>query len=139
MQRWLRQQSVLPFGATPICFWGGLFVNGLSVGTSTHPNGGLGSCTPARTGIHVKPPSARPAPRLARVFHQGHDRVGCNAVRWQEETTMRARAREEEQRCQRAAAQLNRVCSGRYKLDLALEAKKVSIHEVSRGHRRATW
>jgi hypothetical protein len=56
--------------------------------------------------------------------------VGCDAVRWQGETTLRARAREEEQRRQRAAAQLNRVCSARTKLDLALEAKKVSIHAV---------
>jgi hypothetical protein len=35
-----------------------------------------------------------------------------------------------EQRRKRAAAQLNRVCSARTKLDLALEAKKVSIHAV---------
>jgi hypothetical protein len=59
--------------------------------------------------------------------------VGCDAVRWQGATTLRARAREEEQRRQRAAAQLNRVCSARHKLDLALEAKKVSIHAVLRG------
>jgi hypothetical protein len=59
--------------------------------------------------------------------------VGCDAVRWQGETTLRARAREEEQRRQRAAARLNRVRSARYKLDLALEAKKVSIHAVLRG------
>jgi hypothetical protein len=56
--------------------------------------------------------------------------VGCDAVRWQGVTTLRARAREEEQRRQRAAARLNRVCSVRTKLDLALEAKKVSIHAV---------
>ncbi len=37
-----------------------------------------------------------------------------------------------EQRRQRTAAQLNRVCSARHKLDLALEAKKVSIHAVLR-------
>ena len=59
--------------------------------------------------------------------------MGCDAVRWQGETTLRARARKEEQRSQRAAARLNRVCSARYKLDLALEAKKVSIHAVLRG------
>jgi hypothetical protein len=70
---------------------------------------------------------------LARIFHQGRARVGCDAVRWQDVTTLRARAREEEQRSQRAAARLNRVCSARYKLDLALEAKKVSIHAVLRG------
>ena len=38
-----------------------------------------------------------------------------------------------EQRRRRAAAQLNRVCSARTKLDLALEAEKVSIHAVLRG------
>ncbi|MFM2448062.1 MAG: hypothetical protein RIS44_512 [Pseudomonadota bacterium] len=36
--------------------------------------------------------------RLTRIFHQGRARVGCDAVRWQGETTLRARAREEEQR-----------------------------------------
>jgi hypothetical protein len=70
---------------------------------------------------------------LARIFHQGRARVGCNAGRWQGETTLRARARKEEQRSQRAAARLNRVCSARTKLDLALEANKVSIHAVLRG------
>jgi hypothetical protein len=69
---------------------------------------------------------------LARMFHQGRARVGGAAVRWQDVTTLRARAREEEQRSQRAAAPLNRVRSARYKLDLALEAKKVSIHAVLR-------
>jgi hypothetical protein len=70
---------------------------------------------------------------LARMFHQGRARVGCDAVRWQGEMTLRARAREEEQRSQRTSARLNQVCSARYKLDLALEAKKVSIHVVLRG------
>jgi hypothetical protein len=37
-----------------------------------------------------------------------------------------------EQRRQRGAARLNRVCSARYKLDLALEAIKAGIHAVSR-------
>jgi hypothetical protein len=37
--------------------------------------------------------------------------VGCDAVRWQGATTLRARAREEEQRGQRTAARLNRVRS----------------------------
>jgi hypothetical protein len=59
--------------------------------------------------------------------------VGCDAVRWQGETTLRARARKEEQRGQRAAAWRNRVRSARYKLDLALEANKVSIHAALRG------
>jgi hypothetical protein len=70
---------------------------------------------------------------LARMFHQGRARVGCDAVRWQGATTLRARAREEEQRGQRTAARLNRVCSARTLLDLVLEAKKVSIHAVLRG------
>jgi hypothetical protein len=118
---------------------------------------------------------------LARIFHQGRARVGCDAVRWQgcsrafgqpavrlrndprlqarvrpaRETTQRARAREAEtghkqslrtvcacrgpkplalaeQRRKQAAAPHNRMCSARYKLDLALEAKKVSIHAVLR-------
>jgi hypothetical protein len=95
---------------------------------------------------------------LARIFQQGHVRVGCDAVRWQgcsrafgqpavrlrndprlqarvrpaRETTLRARAREEEQRGRRAAARLNRACSAWTKLDLAFEAKKVSIHAVLR-------
>jgi hypothetical protein len=51
-------------------------------------------------------------------------------VRPARETTLRARAREEEQRGQRAAAPLNRVCSARTKLDLALEAIKERIHAV---------
>ena len=59
--------------------------------------------------------------------------MGCDAVRWQGVTTLRAHARKEEQRSQRAAARLNRVCSARTKLDLALEAKKVSIHAVLPG------
>ncbi|MFM2448749.1 MAG: hypothetical protein RIS44_1199 [Pseudomonadota bacterium] len=70
---------------------------------------------------------------LARIFHRGCARVGCGAVRWQGATTLRARAREEEQRSKRAAAWLNRLCSARYKLDLALEANKVSIHAVLQG------
>ena len=56
--------------------------------------------------------------------------MGCDAARWLGVTTLRARAREEEQRRQRAAARLNRVRSARYKLDLAVEANKVSIHAV---------
>jgi hypothetical protein len=37
--------------------------------------------------------------------------VGCDAVHWQGVTTLRARAREEEQRGQRTASQLNRARS----------------------------
>ena len=59
--------------------------------------------------------------------------MGCDAVRWQGETTLRADARKEEQRSQRAATRLNRVCSARYKLEMELEAKKVSIRAVLRG------
>ena len=41
----------------------------------------------------------------------GRVRVGCDAVRWQGETTLRAPAREAEQRRQRALARLTRVRS----------------------------
>jgi hypothetical protein len=41
----------------------------------------------------------------------GRARVGCDAVRWQGVTTLRARARKAEQRGQCAAARLNRVRS----------------------------
>jgi hypothetical protein len=43
-----------------------------------------------------------------------------------------ARAREQKQRGRRAAARLKRACRARYKLALAFEAKKVSIHAVLR-------
>ncbi|XVJ71125.1 MAG: hypothetical protein HEQ39_17055 [Rhizobacter sp.] len=94
--------------------------------------------------------------RLARMFHEGRARVGCVAVRWQgrgrafkphaaclrsgqclqalarpaRATTLWADAHKEEQRRQRTVAQLNRVRSARYKLDLVLEVKKVSVHVV---------
>jgi hypothetical protein len=67
---------------------------------------------------------------LARMFHLGRAPVGRVAVRWQGATTLWADAHKEEQRRQRTAAQLNRVRSARYKLDLAFEAKKMSIHVV---------
>ena len=41
----------------------------------------------------------------------GRARVGRDAVRWQGVTTLRAHAREAEQRSQRAVARLNRVRS----------------------------
>ena len=41
----------------------------------------------------------------------GRVRVGCDAVRWQGVTTLRAPAREAEQRRQRAVARLTRVRS----------------------------
>ena len=50
----------------------------------------------------------------------GRARVGRDAVRWQGATTLRAHAREEEQRGQRAAARLNRVRSA-----VTLEVKVV--------------
>ena len=82
--------------------------------------------------------------------------MGCDAVRWQGETTLRARAREAEsghkqslrtvcaclrpkplalaeQRTKQAAARLHRVRSTRHKLGLAFETKKASIHTVLRG------
>jgi len=90
--------------------------------------------SPARFGIPAQGQFTDTV-RLAQIFHQGHVRVGCDAVRWQGETTLRARAREKEQRRQHAAARLNRACSAWYKLDLAFEAKKVSIHAVLRGIR----
>jgi hypothetical protein len=37
--------------------------------------------------------------------------VGCDSVRWQGATTLRAHAREEEQRSQRTESQFNRVRS----------------------------
>jgi hypothetical protein len=90
------------------------------------------------------------------MFHQGRARVGRVAVRWQgrsrafkphaaclrsdpclqvwvrpaSATTLWADAHKEDQRRQRTAAQLNRVRSARYKLDLAFKAKKMSIHVV---------
>ena len=70
---------------------------------------------------------------LARIFHQGRARVGCDAVHWQDATTPWARAYKEEQRRRRAAAQPNRVGSAPYKLDWVLEGAKVSVHEVLRG------
>ena len=40
-----------------------------------------------------------------------HAQVGCDAVRWQGETTLRAHARKEEQRRQQPETRLNRVLS----------------------------
>ena len=57
----------------------------------------------------AEPPHKRASLNLETAV--GRARVGCDAVRWQGATTLRARAREEEQRGQRAAARLNRVRS----------------------------
>jgi hypothetical protein len=46
------------------------------------------------------------------------------------ETTLRARAREEEQRCQRAAAQLNRVCSAFTQAVKVVVGSNVSMQAV---------
>ena len=59
-----------------------------------------------------------------------HARVGCDVVRWRGETTLRAHAREEEQRGQRAAAQLNRVCSAFTQVVKVIVGRNISIHAV---------
>ncbi|XVJ70704.1 MAG: hypothetical protein HEQ39_14575 [Rhizobacter sp.] len=56
--------------------------------------------------------------------------MGCAAVRWQGETTLRARAREEEQRGQRAAAQLNRARSALTQLVRVFVPGKLTIYQV---------
>jgi len=56
--------------------------------------------------------------------------VGRDAVRWQGVTTLRAHAREEEQRGQRAASRLNRVRSAVTRKVRVTVGKKVSIHQV---------
>jgi hypothetical protein len=57
-------------------------------------------------------------------------RVGCDVVRWQGATTLRAHAREEEQRGQRAAAQLNRVCSAFTQTVKVDVGRNISIHAM---------
>ena len=56
----------------------------------------------------------------------GRVRVGCDAVRWQDATTLRAPAREAEQRRQRAAARLTRVRSALTSKRKANEVRKVN-------------
>jgi len=60
----------------------------------------------------------------------GHARVGCDAVRQQGATTLRAHAREEEQRRWRAVAQLNRVCSALTQRVNVVVSTKLSVHAV---------
>ena len=60
----------------------------------------------------------------------GRARVGCDAVGWQGATTLRAHAREEEQRSQRAAARLNRVRSAFTQPVKVVVRNKVNIHAV---------
>ena len=56
--------------------------------------------------------------------------MGCDAVGWQGATTLRAYAREEEQRGQRAAARLNRVRSALTQPVKVVVRKKANIHAV---------
>ncbi|HJV95284.1 MAG TPA: hypothetical protein VJ608_04575 [Albitalea sp.] len=55
-------------------------------------------------------------------------RMGCAAVRWQGATTLRADAREEEQRSQRAAAQLSRARSAVTAMVTVDVSSNVSVH-----------
>ena len=56
--------------------------------------------------------------------------MGCDAVGWQGATTLRAYAREEKQRGQRAAARLNRVRSALTQPVKVVGRKKANIHAV---------
>jgi hypothetical protein len=56
--------------------------------------------------------------------------VGCDAVRWQGVTLLRARARKAEQRGQRAAARLNRVRSAFTQEVNDVVCRKVNVHKV---------
>ena len=56
--------------------------------------------------------------------------MSCDAVGWQGATTLRAHAREEKQRGQRAAAWLNRVRSALTQPVKVVVKKKVNIHAV---------
>jgi len=56
--------------------------------------------------------------------------VGHDAVRWQGVTTLRAHAREEEQRGQRAVARLNRVRSAVTRKVRVAVGTKFSMHQV---------
>ena len=61
----------------------------------------------------------------------GRARVGRDAVRWQGETTLRAPAREAEQRSQRAAARRNRVRSALTQEVRVVMATNLSVHAAS--------
>ena len=56
--------------------------------------------------------------------------MGCDAVGWQGATTLRAYAREEKQRGQRAAARLNRVRSALTQPVKVVVRRQVNIHAV---------
>ena len=60
----------------------------------------------------------------------GRGRVSCDAVGWQGATTLRAHAREEEQRSQRAAARLNRVRSALTQPVKVVVRRQANIHAV---------
>ena len=60
----------------------------------------------------------------------GRARVGCDAVRWQGATTLRARARKEEQRGQRDAARPTRACSAVTLKVTTVVGAKLSRHQV---------
>ena len=61
----------------------------------------------------------------------GRARVGRDAVRWQGATTLRAPAREAEQRGQRAAARLNRVRSALTQEVSVVMGTNLSVHAAS--------
>ena len=61
----------------------------------------------------------------------GRARAGCDGVRWQGATTLRARARKEEQRRQRATAWLARVCSALTHEVMNIVGGNVCIHAVN--------
>ena len=61
----------------------------------------------------------------------GRARAGRDGVRWQGATTLRARARKEEQRRQSAAAWLARVCSALTLEVIDIVGGNVCIHAVS--------
>ncbi|MCZ2438600.1 MAG: hypothetical protein LC119_00305 [Burkholderiales bacterium] len=58
----------------------------------------------------------------------GRARVDRAAVRWQGATTLRARAREKEQRRQRTAARLNQVRSVLTRMVTCAVGTKLSVH-----------
>ena len=60
----------------------------------------------------------------------GRARVGRDAVRWQGATTLRAHAREEEQRRQRAAVRLNRVRSALTQAVKEVVGAELDVHAV---------
>ena len=56
--------------------------------------------------------------------------MGCDTVRWQDATTLRAPARKEEQRRKQAVARLNRVRRAVTPMVAVLVGTKVSVHKV---------